>query len=369
MSIDVAATTCVCSLPHKRTPDKGEPFTAADGKTGVGDGMTAVWERAVDGGRAVTASHDGSTLCRGHLTRLQDLIASTPRTVEWMREQIEPSNTAPDRSAGYTKPSKKEPPLPISAAAVDAADEELIFLCEWADQISTARGEMGPDLTGARMTWRSTYRPVAPLQQDRRVVGFRAIEPILVNRTVNSVTKYLLDRLDWIAEQDWAGEMMAELGANRRSHTNRWPLGDTSRRAKGFRCMDCNRESIVVHPPAHAPMYEEIPVLREPPEHYPPGGVGPRMEPAPFPRLDEYGHPLLDDAGQPVLHIIRRELYAHPMLVACSDLRCGGRVDEVYWNWASLVAESGADIRDKDIRSRAMGTTSGASIYEGNGWS
>lgn len=368
LGYDEALAEFVCSLPHKRIPAKGEPYTAANGKSGVGDGFTPVWEYAKDGGRPVTASHPHSTLCRGHLTRLQDLIASTPRTVEWMREQIEPSNSAPDRSTGYTKPSKKEPPLPISAAAVDSADEELIFLCEWADQVSKQRAEIGPDLAGARTTWRSTYRPLTPLQQERRVVGFRAIDPATVNGTVNGVTRYLLDRLDWIAEQEWAGEMMSELAENRRGHLNRWPLGDTARRAKGFRCDKCRRESIVVHPPAHAPQYEETRILREPPEHYPPGGVGPRMPEAPVPRLDNWGHPLRNAAGDIVFHVTRRETHSHPMLVACSDLRCGERVDEIYWEWARLVAESGTDIRNKDIRQQAMGTTSGASIYEGNGW-
>ncbi|MGB7240120.1 MAG: hypothetical protein WBD41_29555 [Rhodococcus sp. (in: high G+C Gram-positive bacteria)] len=368
LGYDPALAGFVCALPHKRIPPKGEPYTAADGKTGVGDGTTPVWEYAKDGGRAVAASHPYSTLCRGHLTRLQDLIASTPRTVEWMREQIEPSNSAPDRSTGYTKPSKKEPPLPISAAAVDSADEELIFLCEWADEVSKERREIGPDLSGARTTWRSTYRPLTPLQQERRVVGFRAIDPATVNGTVNGVTRYLLDRLDWIAEQEWAGEMMTELAENRRSHVNRWPLGDTARRARGFRCAKCKRESIVVHPPAHAPQYEETLIMREPPEHYPPGGVGPRMAPASVPRLDDWGHPLRNAAGEPMFHVTRRESYSHPMLVACSDLRCGERVNESHWEWARLVAESGADIRNKDIKRQAMGRASGASIYEGNGW-
>ncbi|OZF47550.1 hypothetical protein [Rhodococcus sp. 14-2470-1a] len=364
----IETPTSVCVLPHKRIPDRDEPFTRPDGSTGVGDGSTPVWDRMVDGGRAVAASHDGSTLCRGHLTRLQDLIASTPRTVEWMREQIEPSNTAPDRSAGYTKPSKKEPPLPISAAAVDSADEELVFLCEWADQVSKDRSEIGPDLAGARTTWRSTYRPLTPLQRERRVVGFRAIDPAVVNATVNGVATYLLTRLDWIAQQEWAGEMMSELAANRGRHLRRWPLGDTARRVKGYRCLKCHRESIVVHPPAHAPQYAETVVMYEPPEHYPPGGIGPRHPLIPRPRLDNWGRPMLDADGEPMVHVTREEMYAHPMLVACSDLRCGERVDEVYWEWARLVAESGKDIRDKDIKVRAMGSTSGASIFEGNGW-
>lgn len=363
-----AVAAFVCQLPHKRTPAKGEPYTASDGTTGVGDGRTPVFEYAKDGGRVVAASHSNSTLCRGHLTRLQDLIASTPRTVEWMREQIEPSNSAPDRSNGYLKPATKEPPLPISAAAVDSADEELIFLCEWADQVAKDRGEIGPDLSGARTTWRSTYRPLTPLQQERRVVGFRAIDPATVNGTVNGVARYLLDRLDWISEQEWAGEMMTELAQNRRSHTNRWPLGDTTRRARGLRCNECHRETIVVHPPANAPMYLETPVLYEPIEHYPPGGVGPRVPLIPRPRLDDFGHPLLAADGTQMVHVTREEVYAYPMLVACSDLRCGARVDEAQWEWARLAAESGRDIRSDDVRRRVRGRTSGASIYEGNGW-
>lgn len=374
--IDTAVT--LCSMPHKRIPERGEPYLLPDGREGVGDGVTAIWDLARDGGRPVRGSHDGSLLCLGHANRFADLLASTPKVVEWIRDQIEPTSSQADRTGGYTKATKKEPPLPLSVAAIDAADEELEILTEWVRQVADDRHEKVPVVAGLRVVWRSALRTNRDewvpdwnaLLPGTKVVGFRTHDAATVNTAMNELTSYLIGRMDWIVQQEWVCLMLDEVGRFRRQHLARWPLGDTARRVKGHRCTACHRMSIVVHPPAHAPQWIEDYVLRMAEPHPPVGGIGPRMEKAEAltPLLDALGHRVYDEAGLPVYKVTRRLGYSHPMLVACSDLRCGERVDETYWEWARQIAESGRDIRDREARRHGTGKASGGSVFEGSGW-
>lgn len=160
---------------------------------------------------------------------------------------------------------------------------------------------------------------------------------------MNGVVRYLLDRLDWIATQPWVEELVVELFEVRDWHLARWPMADRSRPLRGFDCSACGRATVIVHPPARAPHYVEEPILVAPPPAV--GGVGPPAPPRPVPVLDWRGRPVLDEHGQPVVRTRRRATYTYPMLVACSDRRCGARVPEQYWEWAARVAETGRRIR------------------------
>ncbi|QCQ91745.1 hypothetical protein [Rhodococcus sp. SGAir0479] len=317
----------LCVLPHRRVPAVGEPFRLPDGKTGIGDGVRAVHDLAIHGGRPVAGAHPHAQLCRGHAARLAELIADTPQMIAWLREQIEPTNSAPDRSNGYTRSTKNEAPLPLSVAAVDAADEELVYLCEWARMVAAYRGEAEPDLPAARRVDRTG---------ERRVIGIRPGPAVWM--TANMAARFLLDRFDWIIERDWVGEMTQELGAQRGTHLARWPTGDRARRLRGYRCARCSRESVLVHPPAGPPVYD-----------------------------DEYRLFAVSHRGQVESQTIRPLAYAYPMLVACSDPRCGERVPESEWAWAAQTAEHyGREIRGVTTRPRARRRSLGEN--EGNGW-
>lgn len=266
-----------CILPHRRVPDKDEKYVDANGRVGVGDGEKAVWDYMSDGGRVVGGSHEGSLLCVGHLARLTSLLAFTPAMVSWLRSNIAPT-AAWKESDGSKKPKGPSTPLPLSDAAVDAADAELACLASWARMVSEERGESGPDLSEA--WW---------LHSQDRVGGIKAGN----TSVVDSVTRYLVRRVEWIAEQSWVEEFLDEVARPRQTHLARWPHEIRRRTLKGYCCRMCDRDTMTVYPPSNGPIYNK--------------------------------------AGEFV--------HAWPVLVQCSDLRCGWKVPEQEWPMLERVWE------------------------------
>lgn len=277
------ASSTNCILPHRRVPDEGEEFTDSNGRTGVGDGSKAIWDYVKDGGKPVGGSHEGSLLCVGHLTKLTELIAFTPTMVSWLRSNITPSGSQKESDGGSKKPKGPSTPLPLSDAAVDAADAELACLASWTRMVAEERGEHGPDLSSA--WWNAG---------DDRVAGIRAGNTTVVDE----VTRYLLRRIDWIAEQDWIEEFLDEVARPRQTHLARWPHAIKPRPLKGYLCRECDRDTMVVFPPSNGPIY--------------------------------------NTAGDFV--------HAWPVAVTCTDLRCGWKVPESEWPmferlWQQLETE------------------------------
>lgn len=274
-------------------------------RTVVVEGESPVWLRADEGGRPVAGAQEGALLCRGHRRLLLDTIAATPSVVVWIREHVPPTGSAPDRSAGWTRAGGRVPPAPLSVAAIDAADEEVATVAAIAGLVADELGVRGPSLAGTRRVLVSRHTT----DGERRVDGVRPLEVADVAGTVDEICRWLLARTDWLVGQGWIGETMTEVVEARRTHLARWPLKDRDRRLRGFRCLECDRESIIVHPPAKPPQW------LEPPTASSPGRVG----------------------------------WAWPMLVACSDQRCGAVVPERYWAWAAELASSGRTIRAEEV--------------------
>jgi len=69
---------------------------------------------------------------------------------------------------------------------------------------------------------------------------------------VDDMTRWLLQRVDWIAEQPWVDEFLTEAAGLRGTNMARWPLVDRSRPLRGLTCLRCEGTTLVLHPPASA---------------------------------------------------------------------------------------------------------------------
>lgn len=64
-----------------------------------------------------------------------------------------------------------------------------------------------------------------------------------------SVAKFLDTHLPWIAQQEWAGEMVTEVGQIVRTLLARYPQAERTRHLADARCPECERTSMVYQPP------------------------------------------------------------------------------------------------------------------------
>lgn len=235
--------TTRCVMPHKRAREPGEVYLLADGTETTAEGGEKVWDYE----RIVAGAWDQALLCTGHLARLRQIVARTPAMVVWLREHVQPGSVALDPDTPKHAPGPRSP-APLRLEAVDAADEEVATLASWAMLAVEESGVEGPDLSETWMvppSLRVDDIHRVNVRGPGRVAGLRVkIEP------VDDITRWMLDRLDWIAEQPWVDEMLTELAKVRGTNMARWPLEDRSRPLAGYSCIRCESRTLVWHPPA-----------------------------------------------------------------------------------------------------------------------
>lgn len=303
-------TETKCVLPHRRVNDDGD----------------AVWDHEVPR----HAAAEGYMLCKGHLSRLREIIASTPKSVAWMREQLEPAKGDGERTASVKAGSK----LPISAAAVDSADETVALLCSWVSHAAESMHNTAPDMSRTWQVLASRHTT----DGGTRVQGVRA-EDLTV---VDTCTRWLLDRIETIAMCDWVGDFMSELAEQRSTSLARWPYEERPRTVQGIRCDVCERCTLVVYAPAFEPKYVTQPLVKD-------GQLVPLRE-----FINSYESvidpkdgsvtrtskvtavPLLYSDGSPVVATIKVLQYAPPLLVQCQATDCSARVSEERWQEMQL---------------------------------
>lgn len=301
-----------CLLPHRVTTDTG----------------AVLWNHSQP---RRGANNGTSYLCHGHLARLREIVASTPKAVAWMREQLEPAKGDFEKTA----PMKAASKLPISAAAVDAADETLGLLCSWAEYTAESIGQPAPDMSN---TWKVLASPDST-DGEMRVQGMRP-DGIA---TVDSVSRWMLERIDVIATHDWVADFTTELCDQRATNLARWPYEERPKPAKGIECPDCGHTTLVVFTPAFAPKYSTEPLLRngKPVEVTETVNVYDRVinpdgSVSRSSRLVERTKRYAD--GSPVLATVQRLNYAPPLLVQCRDSSCRATVSDA--EWGRLVRQS-----------------------------
>lgn len=297
-----------CVLTHRRIGDDGVP----------------VWDHEV----ARAGVFEGACLCKGHLARLREVIAGTPEAICWMREQLEPA--AGFDGDGSKQANKAGSKMPISAAAVDSADETIGLLFSWAQLAAEELRTNPPDMTDTWKILASRWSTDGTMQ----VQGIRSGMLHVVDR----VTRWLLNRLDEIIRFPWIEEMVAEIVSQRETALARWPYTDRVRHVPTIECEGCGKRTVVIYPPSTPPMYEVVPVLDEhgePTYLVEPVGFG-MQGPAKVRRYTD---------GRPAVATERLLIQSMPVLVQCSDINCGEVVPESKWGTLRRLSFMGTRIR------------------------
>lgn len=232
-----------------------------------------------DCGGCLPRPADTGHLCERCYTALRRDLATAPSLINWLRQHVEPGGPRQDGKTTGTR----NPPAPLSADAVAAADDLHAMLASWVLLILEEHPSRlhGPSWEG------SAVRPVskrtvdggewqARVYEDARVVGVepprqheltwpldRLGYPVELGyappRTVtytehidatSPVTKWLLTQLDWCAAQDWAGEMAREVTETTATLLARWPQEARARTITDLPCPKCDRISLVYYPVA-----------------------------------------------------------------------------------------------------------------------
>lgn len=195
-------------------------------------------------------------LCGRCWGNLQRDIRTAPSIVDWIREHVVPSSqqalmqesTVKVRGPrtdsegafyiGLASPTRgSEGFEPLSASAVDDADELHAELTSWALLIL----EQHP----------SRLNPRRPVGQRRNHAG-EVVGIMPDSDATTSVCKFLATHLEWAADQEWVGDMVSEVGKLVRTFLARYPQAERSRYLADVRCPACERTSMTYTPPAWA---------------------------------------------------------------------------------------------------------------------
>lgn len=177
---------------------------------------------------------DSGLVCARCQTRLGAAIRTTPALVDWLRQQLDPTQTASDRVSGT-----HAPPAPLNVAAVADADDLHAMLASWA----LLHLEEHPDnLSGPRLggTLRTTTGDVA------------GVLSAAGNAPTVELCRWLNTHLPWALDREWAGVYVSEVTERVAVLRARYPDDERSRAILDVPCPRCDRLSLVYHPPAWA---------------------------------------------------------------------------------------------------------------------
>lgn len=189
--------------------------------------------------------------CHGRLTRN---LYSAPDLVTHLRTLLEPALIQQGDGMPH---GESELPIPVNAGAIDAADEIHAQLASWVMLVLEEHpaGLAGPSVAGSRLTVPTTRSYVnsdgtretkylAPV-----VVG---LKPTAADDATRQFAQWLLNQQTWIEDQEWAAEMLRDLGTTIATNRARYPADERSRRIPDLPCRNCQRMSLSYHPPTVA---------------------------------------------------------------------------------------------------------------------
>lgn len=146
----------------------------------------------------------GLQVCERCHTRLRHVLAIAPSLVMHLREHIQPGASVTDEQPGA--PGKKAPPAPLNVEALSGADDLHAELASWALVVMEERRVNGPDWTGSDIRPASKRRtPAGIVYEDARVVGVMDWQATL------TLSRWLMPHTEWMAGQDWAGDISTEI--------------------------------------------------------------------------------------------------------------------------------------------------------------
>jgi hypothetical protein len=230
--------------------------------------------------------------CHGHLTRS---LYQAPRLVAYLRG-VDPQQSGDEANVKGTR----EQPIPLNTAAVDAADELHAMLCSWVLLVLEEHPDRlrGPDARGSRLTepskrrhagdlWRivcadcesqitrkatqvaamaeagwhvDSYAhnvTVAQVDEDGQWTSIAYSDPQVAGlkpgtdeTPTANVTRWLLTHQEWVERQEWAAEMVRELGSTLSTIQARFPSEESSRHIPDVACRKCERITLSYHPPS-----------------------------------------------------------------------------------------------------------------------
>lgn len=137
-------------------------------------------------------------------------------------------------------------------AALDALDGLHACLASWAHLVLEGHPDgpqmRGPDEAGA---WRThtvavldsaIAREYGPYLRKSQIAGVH--DPDATSRLV----RWMLPKLRWCSEQEWAGEMRREVAETVRTTAARFPVAERTRAIPGVTCPVCERVSLAFDP-------------------------------------------------------------------------------------------------------------------------
>lgn len=198
---------------------------------------------------------EGYRVCKVCVQKINSAVSKIPRLVAWIAVHDVPSSgSAPSKD--LIKRTKKAPPLPFRADAVDDADELHALLVSWCQTIADEHPHdlAGPDLRGSRITHKANGDPTG------RVVGlavstrtWRAADWHASSHQANTDTvpyqaateraaKWMLAQLaastDNPLSQPFAADMVGEICEAVRMAERRWPT-EPQPEVMDPPCLDC----------------------------------------------------------------------------------------------------------------------------------
>lgn len=246
---DESATPCAtgCRVRGKHATDCAGAQCGEDCQRNCREHCRGCLPRTTDGDLAV---------CKACVQRINRDVAEIPRLVAWISVHDVPS-TGATRSKDYIKRTKKAPPLPFRADAVDDADELHALLVSWCQTVADEHphGLVGPDLRGSRITHKANGDPTG------RVVGLavskrtwrgadwspnssqaNTSDAVPYQAASERAAKWMLAQLaagtDNPLAQGWAADMVTEICEAVRHAKRRWPT-DPEPEVIDPPCLDC----------------------------------------------------------------------------------------------------------------------------------
>lgn len=189
-------------------------------------------------GCAPRAAEHG-TLCPHHWQRLNGAVVDVPGLLAHLLDIGQPTA---GRQAGGDGRSHGDPAeRTILPASWLDADEISALLTSWASMVIEER----PHTIGPRagvLTW--------------TLGGWRGgdrVDPQPVRtESPDDLVRWLLPLLPWVAEQEWAVEMLREMEAMVGTAKARWPMAERGRHVEGLPCPRCEHLTLWYEPPTTA---------------------------------------------------------------------------------------------------------------------
>lgn len=194
----------------------------------------------------------GLVVCRGCEGRVHRAITNAPRLVAWIRIHDVPSSGS-QQDSDNIKRTKKSPPLPFRADAIDTADELHSMLAAWCQTIAEEHpGALaGPDLRGSvrsRKVLADQTGAVVGLGVQLRTWGIGHAVPRSV--PTENAASWLTRQLPWALAQSFADELVREVSEAVETAGYRWPVEERPVRLP-IPCDECERNSMVRYAPAY----------------------------------------------------------------------------------------------------------------------